>query len=313
MPKTEASREADTIVRESLDLEIAAPWAAGQTLSIALDIYSSLDADQGALLFCTPGGGVNRRYYDMKQELPGAHSFAAEMAMRGHIVVAVDPPGVGESTQPEDGFVLTADAVAECMHLTLERLLAVRPKLKHRPVIGVGHSAGAMLTAIQQVHFSDFEGMLLACFGVKGLPEYFTEAQLEKLTAGNGDRSKFVDVARERFSGQAYTDIAFRTSQTQGGEPLRRVLDRVLTAVAVQAMTPGGVAQELGQIDVPVMLAMGGRDMTGPPHESPAAFLSCRDLYLHVVPDSGHHIFLAAAAPEFYARAGRWLSDYAKG
>jgi len=63
-----ASQEADAIVREALDVEIPAPWAPNETLSIALDIFSSLDSDCGALLFCAPGGGVNRRYYDMKSE-----------------------------------------------------------------------------------------------------------------------------------------------------------------------------------------------------------------------------------------------------
>ena len=83
--------------------------------------------------------------------------------------------------------------------------------------------------------------------------------------------------------------------------------------VALQAMTPGNIAPELGQIDVPVMLAVGERDMTGPPHNIPANFTACRDLCLHVVPTSGHHIFLAATAPQFYERAERWLSDFKKG
>lgn len=313
MQREQAARQADSILRESLDLDIIAPWAKGETLSIALDIYHALDADEGALLFCAPGGGVNRRYFDMKPDTPDATSFATEMAMRGHTVVAVDPPGVGESTRPEDGFVLTAEAVADCFHATLQRLLAARPKLKGRPIIGVGHSAGSMLLTLQQVRHRDFESLMLTCFGPSGRPDQFSDAELAALAAPDLGRSQLAELTRQHFNGQAYIDITFRPSATNGGEPLRRVLDKVLTIVALQAMTPGNVGPEIAQIDVPVMLALGGRDMTGPPHEMPAHFVSCRDPYLHIVPESGHHIFLAAAAPEFYERAGRWLSDFSKG
>jgi len=313
MPSEEASHGADAIVRESLDLEIAAPWARQEPLSIAIDIYRSLEVDHGALLICVPGGGVHRRYFDMKLETSGARSFAEEMAAQGHVVVAIDPPGVGESTRPEDGFVLTSDAVVDCLHSALRELLASRPDLKSRPIIAVGHSAGAMLLSQQQVKYRDFEAMMLTCFSTIGLPDLLTEAERAALAAPDRGRSQLVELARQRFSGQAYTDITFKPSLNKGGEPLRRVLDKVLTVVALQAMTPGNIAPELGQIDVPVMLAVGERDMTGPPHNIPANFTACRDLCLHVVPTSGHHIFLAVTAPQFYERAERWLSDFKKG
>jgi pimeloyl-ACP methyl ester carboxylesterase len=313
MQREQAVRKAASIVRESLDLDIEAPWAGGETLSMALDVYHPLDADKGALLFCAPGGGVNRRYFDMKTDAPGATSFATEMALRGHTVVAVDPPGVGDSTRPENGFVLTADVVADCFHATLQHFLEVQPQLKGRPIIGVGHSAGSMLVTLQQARHRDFAALMLTCFGPVGRPDQFSEAELAALAPPDLGRSQLVELTRQHFHGQAYIDIAFRPAAANGGEPLRGVLDKVLALVAIQAMTPGNVALELAQIDVPVMLALGGRDMTGPPHQMPAHFASCCDLYLHVVPESGHHIFLAAAAPQFYERAGFWLSDFSKG
>ena len=313
MTSAEAPLDSGAIVRESLDVKIAAPWSNEESLSIALDIYRSRDTAPGALLFCVPGGGVNRHYYDMKLETPGARSFAEEMAARGHVVVAIDPPGVGQSTRPEDGFRLNADAVVECLHNTLTGLLELRPKLRDLAIIAVGHSAGAMLLALQQVRYRDFEAMMLTCFGTGGLPELLTEAERAALAAPDRGRSQLPELARQRFNGQAYPDITFRPSLNKGGEPLRRVLDKVLSVVALQAMTPGNIVPELAQIDVPVMLAVGERDMTGPPHKIPANFTSCRDLTLHVVPTSGHHIFLAATAPQFYERAGRWLNDFGKG
>ena len=77
---------------------------------------------------------------------------------------------------------------------------------------------------------------------------------------------------------------------------------------AMQAMAPGNVAAELARITAPVFMAAGDRDMTGPPHLLPAAAAGCSDLALHVVRDSGHHIFVVANAGRLYRRLVDWLS-----
>jgi pimeloyl-ACP methyl ester carboxylesterase len=76
----------------------------------------------------------------------------------------------------------------------------------------------------------------------------------------------------------------------------------------MQSMAPGNVADELARVTVPVFMAAGDRDMTGPPHLLPAACAACPDLTLHVVADAGHHVFVVANAGRLYRRLVDWLS-----
>ncbi len=63
---------------------------------VAYDVLAPDTLTAGSrLLFCIPGGGVNRGYFAM----PG-FDFAGAMVAAGHVVVLVDPPGVGEFDPP---------------------------------------------------------------------------------------------------------------------------------------------------------------------------------------------------------------------
>ena len=64
---------------------------------------------RGAVLFCFPGGGMSRRYFDLAA--PG-YSFAEYACERGFTVITVDHPGVGDSDAPDDGWTLTPEVVA---------------------------------------------------------------------------------------------------------------------------------------------------------------------------------------------------------
>ncbi len=63
-------------------------------------------------------------------------------------------------------------------------------------------------------------------------------------------------------------------------------------------------------VTVPLFMAAGDRDMTGPPHLLPAAAVACPDLTLHVVSGSGHHVFVSPGAPRLYQRLADWLATH---
>jgi pimeloyl-ACP methyl ester carboxylesterase len=251
------------------------------------------------LLFCIPGGGVNRGYFAM----PG-FSFADAMLAAGHVVVLVDPPGVGDSTRPEDGYALTGAVMAEALRAVLAQVRGEFPGLA---VIGVGHSAGAMLAVLQQDAFDDFEALVLLCFGTGGLPGYFKPGIAEKAADLAWLRSNLPAITAEQF-GAPYLAPRPDPRETPAALAMRAVHDHVVSAVAMQSMAPGNVADELARVAVPVFMAAGDRDMTGPPHLLPAACAACPDLSLHVVADSGHHVFVVANAGRLYRRLIDWLS-----
>ena len=267
---------------------------------VAYDVLRPAALHRGSrLLFCIPGGGVNRGYFAM----PG-FSFAEAMLAAGHVVVLVDPPGVGDSTRPEDGYALTATVIATALHAVLARVRVDFPAL---PVIGVGHSAGAMLAVVQQDLFADFDALVLLCFGTGGLPDYFKPGIAEKAADLAWLKVNLPEIAAEQF-GAPYLAPRPDSRETPAALAMRAVHDHVVSAVAMQSMAPGNVADELALVTVPVFMAAGDRDMTGPPHLLPAACAACHDLTLHVVADSGHHVFVVANAGRLYRRLTDWLS-----
>jgi pimeloyl-ACP methyl ester carboxylesterase len=272
---------------------------------VAYDVLVPAALHSGSrLLFCIPGGGVNRGYFAM----PG-FSFADAMLVAGHVVVLIDPPGVGDSTRPADGYALTAAVIATALHAVLARVRADYPAL---PVIGVGHSAGAMLAVVQHDLFGDFAALALLCFGTAGLPEYFKPGIAEKAADLAWLKANLAEIAAEQF-GAPYLPPRPDPRETPAARAMRAVHDHVVSAIAMQSMAPGNVADELARVTVPVFMAAGDRDMTGPPHLLPAACVACPDLTLHVVADAGHHIFVVANAGRLYRRLTDWLSIIAEG
>jgi len=178
-------------------------------------------------------------------------------------------------------------------------------------VVGGGHSAGAVIGVVQQALFHDFGAMILFCFGTGGLPEQLSAEQKASLDEPDGGRSRIVEFARGRFGGKAYAEPPVRYDDTPASRALRAVHDQVVMVVGVHAMTPGSVRRELGTVDVPVFLAVGDRDITGPPHLLAADYVACPDFTLIVLPTSGHHVFVAPTAPVMYRRVVNWIEGLA--
>ncbi len=98
-----------------LRLALQAEWNGIASPEIAVELFwpTSLRLARSAkLLVCLPGGGMNRRYFDIGGDDPGGFSFARHMAAKGYVVACVDHLGIGESTRPTDGFILTPDLLA---------------------------------------------------------------------------------------------------------------------------------------------------------------------------------------------------------
>lgn len=311
-------------MKTGLRVDVGPLSPGGEPITQALDIYwPERLAERPVLFWCVPGGGVTRDYYDLRD--PAApdddgFSFAAAMNAAGHVVVTVDPAGVGESTRPADGYVLTTEAVAAGNIRALARLRAMLaagevaglPPLVDPFVIGAGHSAGAMIDAVHQSAARDFDAMALFCFGTAGLPEYMDETHHAAIKEADGGRSRIVELARARFGAEPYLPAPVHDKDTPAGRALKQVLNRVLANIGMHAMLPGNVAKELGELDVPVFLSVGERDMTGPPHLMPRDYARCHDLTLHVVPTSGHHVFVAPGADRLFRRLAHWVDGLAR-
>jgi pimeloyl-ACP methyl ester carboxylesterase len=121
---------------------------------VSADLFVPTEVETDPILWCcVPGGGMSRDYFDLDvAPSVGPYSMARFAAERGHMVLTIDPPGVGQSDLPDDGYELTPRAVADVLHFvvtdTIRRLAVgeipgVGPT-EFRITLGVGHSAGGL-------------------------------------------------------------------------------------------------------------------------------------------------------------------------
>lgn len=283
-------------------------------------------------LFCLPGGGLNSRYFNLSlaADEPDADrfDFAAQMAARGFITVAIDHLGVGASSRPRDGFALTPETMVAANTRAAEQIMqALRegtllegwPALPELRCIGVGHSMGGMLTALQQAERRTYAAIAVLGFSTRGLPEYLTPADAEFVDNPAGARANIVRLAKLRGD-DPYPDLNTRgqAREIYGGHAdkralaaLRRAGDKVLSVMGFFSMLPGSTSDACAQVDVPVFLAVGDRDMTGPAHAIPASFSGSADVTLLVLPETGHTHFIFPSCTQLFRRLADWARSVA--
>jgi pimeloyl-ACP methyl ester carboxylesterase len=276
-----------------------------------------------AVLFCMPGGAFSKNYFDLDPNGSEGYSFAADMAERGHVVVAIDHLGVGESTLPKDGYVLHPDVVSatnnaavstikEALHAGLDGL----PPLPTFTSIGVGHSMGGMLTAVTQSHFRPYQAIIIMASSAYGLPDGLDTDFRALAHKPALFRAQLVPLLRSKKIGPYLPlDWSERSREMpNGGEPngilaLRGARADVIAPCGWTSMTPGSWAPEAASIDVPLLLFFGDDDLCREPHTIPALFKSCPDVTLHILPKTGHNHMVFASRKRMFKRIDRWLKD----
>ncbi len=279
-------------------------------------------------LVCLPGGGMNRRFFDLIPADGGTDfSFAEQMRARGFIVILVDHLGVGDSSRPRDVFSLTPEVLTQTNQHAVEYIVsALRdgsltselPALTNLRTIGVGHSMGALLTLVQQHEFHPHAAVAVLGFSTGGLPQYVSEEALGLMAADAvGIRKELERLARAQFgdapsvrrsSPQSGDLFAAAKADPRGIAALKPALAPMLPVPAFLSMLPGNIAAECAAIDVPVFIGVGELDMTGPAQLIPAAFSTSRDVTLEVLPQAGHSHFIFPARAQLFDRLAEWAA-----
>jgi pimeloyl-ACP methyl ester carboxylesterase len=265
--------------------------APGGVATVAVDIHlPERIGPRPVVCCCVPGGGMSRGYFDLQApDAVGNYSMARHLVGHGFVVVTLDSPGVGESDLPDDGYTLTPDVVADVNAHAFDQVLARWPGAFR---VGVGHSAGALLTVVQQARHRTFDALGLFGFG-RGGHQHFRLTPEEREQAGG-----IVELTRTRFGDPLPGGGSTSTSPfLLGGmevppealEALGRVKSRLLGIVGLTSMIPGSVDAEMAAVDVPVFLALGEHDIAGDPHAIPSCFTGTRDFTLFVLPGTGHN------------------------
>jgi pimeloyl-ACP methyl ester carboxylesterase len=295
---------------------------------VSADLFVPSDVDAAPTLWCcVPGGGISRAYFDL--EIPqtfGEYSMASFVASRGQLVLTIDPPGVGESDRPDDGYDLAPRVVADVLHHVVTdavmRLAAGDlegvPAMSCCTVFGVGHSAGGLLIACQQSRHRTFGAVALLGYSANGLPSVLNEDE-----ASYRDRPEDLVKVLPRFVRERFGDPLpewgngnwSSETPTAHGAPIEeataKASSRLLALVGMSALIPGSIKTELELIDVPTFAGMGEIDIAGHVSALPAQIPACRDLTLFTLAGSGHLHNIADTRFVLWERLVRWIASVA--
>jgi pimeloyl-ACP methyl ester carboxylesterase len=181
----------------------------------------------------------------------------------------------------------------------------------------VGHSMGAMLTALQQSRDRQHAALILLGFSTHGLAPALTAEEATFAADPQGTRRNVVRLARLRSNGNPYPEIASspqsrdlfagKNADRRGVEALQKARTTLLVTAGLFSMIPGSCAPECAQIDTPVFLALGDRDIVGPPHQIPASFPASPEVSLLVLCATGHCHFLFPSRRQLFSRMQAWI------
>jgi alpha-beta hydrolase superfamily lysophospholipase len=259
----------------------------------------------------------------------GGYSMADYLAARGFIIVALDHIGAGESSAVHDTFVLTPHVVSTINHGahcevfhrleagTLVRGLGPLPPFVR---VGLGHSMGGMLAAVQQGLHRTFDAVVNLGHGGDGLPDLLTDDELAVVGDHNAYASRIIDLARRRFDANEQRNGPRRSSGRPRAFHAPDVPDAVRTAFQEQqtnllhacgltSMIPHATDGEKARIEVPVFLGFGEQDLTEHPHAAVLQYGSSPDVALFVLPGSRHCHNQSSQRVMLWNRLAVWLRN----
>lgn len=296
------------------------------------------------ILFASPGGGFSRGYYDMHFPGHSGYSQAEHNVAAGCVLVAYDHLGTGDSSLVDPGL-LTIEVLAAANDAAV-RILAERmakgtlcdgyPALEQAFHIGVGQSMGGCLTIVMQGRHQTFDATaVLGYSGFHTVPPQRDPIAQQGLINSTRALNRLSDIRTlsiaETTSPHTKDDMRYPhhwedvppdilDADTPQGYPFRRTADwpppwrsASLPQCALIMLSPGCVAEEAAAITVPVLTAMGERDVCLDPHEEPSAYRNARDITLFIVPGMAHMHNFATTRRVLWDRLVDWSRTVSSG
>jgi alpha-beta hydrolase superfamily lysophospholipase len=333
-----------------LTIDVTTAADIGQPARTAVTVFlpePSALADPPVICFAFPGGGYSRGYFSF--DMPGGvgGGQAGWHVSRGWIFVACDHLGFGDSTAP-GGNVLTFDNVARGNEATVAAVVGQLaagtikdgyPAISNAVKLGIGQSMGGCFTIVLQGQRHTFDGVATLGFSAihtvvparpgtppVAWPWLLREAGLDNPTIVN---QASIEAAAAHLPTGAAGEHPFTWAFHYDDEPADIVARDMLADVngeptpswrsvptppscGVMMVAPGAVATEAAAITVPVLIAVGERDVVPNPWLEPFAFKSSTDISVFVCPRMAHMHNFAHTRERFWRRIHSWGNGVAE-
>jgi alpha-beta hydrolase superfamily lysophospholipase len=273
------------------------------------------------LVFCFPGGGYSKEYYDPAPPLGEDYSMAAHLARRGMAVVLCDHLGTGASSHPPCPERLDARTLADVDAQTVadvvraaaagELLPGILPPLERPALFAVGHSMGGGLLVLQQARHPRFDALVTMGWSALRMPSSSELAELEGAVAHAPGRMVesaafpgYLTVAHGPLQHAAYhwPDVPAWVVAADDA-----AATEVPSAVAGAMNVPGVVRSEAAAIGVPILVVMGEHDLRMPGSDELSAYSASPRAVYFELPSSGHCHNLASTRASAWNRVADWL------
>lgn len=262
------------------------------------------------------GGSYDKRYHHVQIAGRRGYSAAEHLASLGNIVLLTDHLGVGQSSRLPDQKKATRYIVALANHAAVElfhRRLADGtlhpsfPAIAQFTRIGGGHSMGGMQTVIQQARHRSYDGVMVIGYTADGV--HFTM---------NGQKLRAADFIPADPPDYTTNDRA----SLHEGFHWEDVPEDVIAAddalavetpasIGLDSIRTGIIRPEAAEIDVPVYICLGERDVSPDPHAEPGFYRASPDVTVHILPRSGHCQSFASTRHAMWDRMHRWSQGVA--
>jgi len=319
-----------SLFRAELRLNIAE----NDEVTIAATLVAPRDVSACTNVVCAiPGGGYNRRYYDLHHPLLAGETQAEWHARRGLVFIAFDPYGGGDSTELAEercDLASTIRVVHGAVVIAVDRLRAgtLAQGLKPIPVsqtIGIGHSLGGMQLVAQQAEYATFDAI-----GVLGFSAVHSVVPTPdgRTVATHSSSANHTESLTEAWSGPLADDIAnirycyhweenvpkaLVDEDMSSGFPQRKPGDlpfyvtRSFPPFAKICLQKGIIAREAAQIKVPVFVATGERDITRDIRREALAYQQSIDITLFEISQCAHMHNFSPRRESVWARLQSWI------
>jgi pimeloyl-ACP methyl ester carboxylesterase len=273
---------------------------------------------ESRMFACIPGGSYSKRYYHLEIAGHSGYSMGQSLADQGHVVLALDPLGVGDSTHPEPEGGLTAAEIARASDLAVRQAVSrlrngtLIPGMGPQPqvlCVGVGHSMGGMLVTLQQADHRTFDALAILGFSTFQLDQATLTAAVKGMTGGDEDRfadlANYIEISREGMHDLFYySDVpeAVIDADIACAVPL-------VKEPALLGLYPTRIAAQTRSLDVPLFLGFAEVDVSQNPRGELANYVGTSDITLHLLPSSAHCANLASTRQQLWDRLSSWASS----
>jgi pimeloyl-ACP methyl ester carboxylesterase len=307
-------REGDPeVVRFEVGDALPREISGGQPCWITARVFapSQPPSEHASVLFCLHGGSYDWRYFHIQGEGLRDYSMAAYLAARGHVVIAPDQLGIGESSRPAAPREATRAMAAAANHAAAVQAFALltegglHPRLPPCPdplKVGIGHSMGAMVLVTEQARFATYD--LVAPIGYTNHGAHLRV---------DGKHVSIAEPLDPSIPDYRRVDRALVTPTFHWDDIAPEVLaaDEAMSVEYLSVMAweaqHAHTITDTAMISAPVFLAYGERDVSPDPLDEPKFFSASPDVTLYRLAATGHCHNFAPRRHRLWERLDGWI------